>query len=380
MKLLKNLLLATDFSKSSDYVLENAIDLAKIFQSKITLIYVLPNNIENEKAKQLLKEFSIKQLDLINDKIKQEGVKVSKPILEYGDFSDKIIQTAEKVHANMIIIGAGEKLKDNVFILGSNAEKIIKKSSKPVFVVKSGKQLSINKILCPVDFSAQSNRALKNAITMAHRFKAELVIFTVYEVSYLYSIRHKINLEKQIENIRKEHQKEFDIFLENFNFTGLDVTKELEQGVPAIEILKAIEKHNADLLIIGTTGKSGMSKILMGSVTEKVIRKIPSSFITIKNENIIKLELESKIRDIENHYKIAQQLLEDGLFEESINEFKTCLNISFMHLPSLKALVNTYKKLGDTTNEKKYRDMKNQVIEKMYNEKIEAEIRKFKGK
>ncbi|MGB5497576.1 MAG: universal stress protein, partial [Maribacter sp.] len=156
--------------------------------------------------------------------------------------------------------------------------------------------------------------------------------------------------------------------------------KEIEQGVPDIEILKAIEKHNSDLLIIGTTGKSGISKILMGSVTEKVIRKIPSSFITIKNENIIILELESKIRDIENHYKIAQQLLEDGLFEESINEFKTCLNISFMHLPSLKALVNTYKKLGDTTNEKKYSDMKTQVIDKMYNEKIESEIRKFKGK
>lgn len=379
MKLLKNILLATDFSESSEYVLENAIDLAKIFQSKITLIYVLPNNIGNTKAKQLLKELSIKQLDSINDKIKQEDVKVSKPILEYGDFSDKIVQTAEKVNANMIIIGAGEKLKDNVFILGSNAEKIIKKSSKPVFVVKSGKQLSIRKVFCPVDFSTQSKRALKNAITIAHRFKAKLVIFTVYEVSYLYSIRHKINLEKQIENIRKEHQKEFDFFLEGFNFTGLEVTKEIAQGVPDIEILKAIEKHNSDLLIIGTTGKSGISKILMGSVTEKVIRKIPSSFITLKNENIIILELESKIRDIENHYNIAQQLLEDGLFEESINEFKTCLDISFMHLPSLKALANIYKKLGDTTNEKKYRDMRTQVIDKMYNEKIESEIRKFKG-
>lgn len=380
MEILKNILLATDFSKPSEYVLENAIDLAKIFQSKITLIYVLPNNIENKKARQLLKEFSIKQLDLINDKIKQEDVKVSKPVLEYGDFSDKIIQTAEKVHANMIIIGAGEKIKDNVFILGSNAEKIIKKSNKPVFVVKSGKQLSINKVLCPVDFSTQSKRALKNAITIAHRFKAELIIFTVYEVSHLYSIRHKINLEKQIENIRKEHQKEFDFFLESFNFTGLDVTKEIEQGVPDIEILKAIEKHNSDLLIIGTTGKSGISKILMGSVTEKVIRKIPSSFITLKNENIIILELESKIRDIENHYNIAQQLFEDGFFEESINEYKICLNISFMHLPSLKALANTYKKLGDTTNEKKYRNMRIQVIDKMYNEKIESEIRKFKGK
>ena len=379
MELLKNILLATDFSKSSEYVLENAIDMAKIFQSEITLIYVLPKDIENKKAKELLKEFALKQLNLINEKINNEGIPTSEPVLDHGNFSDKIVQAAEKINANMIIIGAGEKLKNNVLLLGSNAEKIIKKSNKPVFVVKNGKQFSIKKILCPVDFSDESKRALKNAITMAHRFKAKLIILTVYEVSYLNSIKNKINLEQQIEYIHIEHQKEFDSFLDNFNLTGLDVTKEIKQGVPDIEILKAIEKHNFDLLIIGTTGKSGINKILMGSVTEKVIRKIPSSFITLKKEDIIILELESKIQDIENHYNIAQQLFEDGFFEESINEFKTCLSISFMHVPSLKALAKVYKKLGDTTNENKFRDMMTQVLDKIYNDKIESDIRRFKS-
>lgn len=379
MELLKNILLATDFSKSSDYVLENAIDMAKIFQSEITLIYVLPNDIENEKARELLKEFSLKQLDLINDKIKNEDVKTSKPILEYGNFSDKIIQTSEKLNANMIIIGAGEKLKDNVFVLGSNAEKIIKKSNKPVFVVKNEKQFGIKKIFCPIDFSEESKRAVKNAITMTRRFSAQLIIFSVYEVSHLYSIRHKINLEEQIEQIHKTHEKEFSAFLDNFDLIGLDIILEIKKGVPDVEILKAIDKYNSDLLIIGTTGKSGIGKILMGSVTEKVIRKMPSSFITLKKEDIIILELESKIQSIEDHHNIAQQLFEDGFFEESINEFKTCLDISFMHIPSLKALANVYKRLGDTSNEKKVRSIITQVLDKMYNEHVEAEIRKHKN-
>ncbi len=378
MQLLKNILLATSFSKSSEYVLEDALYIAKIFQSKITLIYVLPNNIENEKAEELLKQFALKQLKLINDKIKNEGIETSKPIIEYGIFSDKIIQTAEKINANMIIIGAGEKLKDDVFILGANAEKIIKKSNKPVFVVKNEKQFNIKKILCPVDFSAESERALKNAITIAHRFKAQLVIFTVYEVSQFYSIQDQINFEEQIKSIRKAHEKEFTSFLGDFNLVGLDVILEIEKGVPDIEILKAVDKHNSDLLIIGTTGRSGISKILMGSVTEKVIRKIPSAFITLKKEDIIVLELESKIKNIEDHYHVAQQLFEDGFFEESINEFKTCLDISFMHLPSIKGLANAYKRIGDITNEKKYKHMMTQVLDKMYNEKIESEIRKYK--
>ena len=88
MKLLKNILLATDFSKSSEYVLENAIKMAKIFQSQITLIYVLPKDIENKKAKELLKEFALKQLTLINERLNNEGVTTSESVLEHGIFSD----------------------------------------------------------------------------------------------------------------------------------------------------------------------------------------------------------------------------------------------------------------------------------------------------
>ncbi len=123
----------------------------------------MPNNIENEKAEELLKQFALKQLNLINDKIKNEGIETSKPILEYGIFSDKITQTAEKINANMIIIGAGEQLKGDVFILGANAEKIIKKSDKPVFVVKNEKLFNIKKIFCPVDFSAEEIDLISDA-------------------------------------------------------------------------------------------------------------------------------------------------------------------------------------------------------------------------
>jgi nucleotide-binding universal stress UspA family protein len=378
MQLLKNILLATSFSKSSDYVLADALYIAKTFKSKITPIYVLPNNIENEEAKELLKQFAIQQLNLIHEKIKSANVETSKPILEYGIFSDKITETAEKINANMVIIGAGEQLENDVFKLGANAEKIIKKSNSPVFVVKNEKQFTIKKILCPVDFSSESERAIKNAITLARRFKAQLVVFSVYEISHLYSIKHKIDLEEQIKIIRTAHEKEFAAFLDNFNLTGLDIIFETKQGVPDVEIIKAVDRHNSDLLIIGTTGRSGISKILMGSVTEKVIRKIPSAFITLKKEDIIVLELESKIKNIEDHYHVAQQLFEDGFFEESINEFKTCLDISFMHLPSIKGLVNAYKSIGDTTNEKKYKHMMTQVLDKMYNAKIESEIRKYR--
>ncbi len=73
------------------------------------------------------------------------------------------------------------------------------------------------------------------------------------------------------------------------------------------------------------------------------------------------------------------QLIKDGFFEESISEYNKCLNISFMHIPSLRGLSKVYKKLGDTTNENRYRTMITQVLDKMYHEKVESEVRKFRS-
>ena len=185
MRQLEKILLATDFGKSSHKILKSAITLAKAFQSIIIPIHVLPDNIKNEKARILLNDAALKKLDIIHQKIKGEGVKTAKPILGYGNHLENIIQTADSNNVNMILIGAGEKLNSDVFQLGTTAEKIIRQSNRPVWVVKNENNLNVGNILCPIDFSKESKRALKNGITLARRFKAELIVFSVYEVHNL---------------------------------------------------------------------------------------------------------------------------------------------------------------------------------------------------
>jgi len=376
MKLLEKILLAADFSKSTDNVVENAIGLAKTFQSKIVLIHVLPDDISNEKARLLLNDAAIKQLELINEKIRNEGVKTDNPILEFGNHFDKIIKTADSINANVIVIGAGEKKESDAFQLGTTAEKIIRKSIKPVWIVKNNSPLNIKSILCPVDFSTESKRSLKNAIIMARRFNAELIIFSVYEMIYADSLRLKLDWEEETEYVRLEHIKEFDSFLKSFNLTDLKWDKEIKEGLPSTEILRAISLYQSDLLIMGTTGRSGLNRIVMGSVTEKVIREVPCSFITIKSKDIIDLRLSTKIRDIETHYNIAKQLMKDGFLEESINEFKVCLNIHDMHIPSLHGISKVYKKLDKKKRANKYKSILREVLRTLWDREIEKEIRK----
>ncbi|HBK70265.1 MAG TPA: hypothetical protein DDZ39_01185 [Flavobacteriaceae bacterium] len=374
MKLLEKILLATDFSATSDYVVENAIVLAKIFQSKITLIHVLPDDINNEKAKELLDKAATNQLRLINEHINNEGVKTSNPIIEYGSYSEKVVLASKNKNVNLILVGAGEKSINDTFQLGTTAETIIRKSNKPVWVVKKDNNLNIKTIICPVDFSDESSRSLKNAITMARRLQAKLLVFSVYSLLNRTSV--KLNWD-DINKLRKsEHLIELDKFLVDFNFTDLNWSKEVKGGSPAIEILKATKKHNSDLLIMGTSGKTGLSRMIMGSVTEKVIREVPCSFITLKSEDFINLKLITRIRDIEKHYDVANQLMKDGFFDESINEFEICLNINDMHIPSLNGMSKVYEKLGNTNNSEKYKNMVKVVLSSIWDRKVEDDIRK----
>jgi len=374
MKLLKNILVAIDFNKSSENVLKNSIKFAKTFKSKITLIHILPDDIDNEKVSLLLKKAATAQLKELNDRIISESITTGNPIIEYGNYCDEIVNASDKINTNLIIVGAGEKLKEDTFQLGTTAEKIIRKSNKPVFVVKNNQTLDIKSIICPVDFSKESKRALNNAIIIARLFDVKLVILSVY--SPFRQIFTKLDPVEINEQRKSDLIKEFNKFLEEFNLIDVNYIKEIKGGEPAEEILKAIKNYESDLLIMGTTGKSGISKILMGSVTEKVIREVLCSFITLKNEDAIVLELESKIQDIEYHYTLAQTLFEKGFFEESINQFNICLDINFIHIPSLKGLVSVYKKLGDIDNEKNYQEMTKKVLDQISNMKIEQEIRK----
>ncbi len=287
MKLIKNIILATDFSESSNNMVKNAIAFAKIFKSKITLIHVLPDDIKSEKVRLLLNDTVSKQLTEVEKNITNQGVEIAKPIIEYGNLSEKIIQLANNINANVILIGAGDKAENEAFQLGTTAEKIIRKSEKPVWVIKNNSSPTIKNILCPVDFSKASKRTLKNAIYLAQKLNAKLIIFNAYKINYPTALTSSKEWDEENERKKLDHHTDFDLFIKKFNLKDVNWVKEIKGGDPAAKIRKAISKHKIDLNIMGTSGIATLSSFLLGSVTKKVIREVPCSFITLKLKNLV---------------------------------------------------------------------------------------------
>lgn len=379
MKLLDKILVALDFSASSQNVLLSAIELAKIFESTIVPIHILPDDIVNKKVKSMLNDMALTKLKEAEALVKKEGLEVEKPLLMVGAPHQAIVRAAVDINAKVILLGSGETLQGDAFRLGTTAERIIQKSEKPVFVIKEDALLNVHHILCPVDFSEASSRALKNAITMARRFKSELTILAVCELPSINWFNSEEFKEKENELRYVLHKEQFDDFLQEFNLTGVNWTKEIPRGNPAEEILSIVSRKMIDLLIMGTAGRTGLNRMLMGSVTEKVVREVPCSFLTLKSEDLISPQLELHIRDIEKLHSNAVKLIEDGFYEEAIGQLKACLNINEMHVPAYKSLAKAYEAMGEPGKAQTYRNNARDIMDKLWDRKIEEEVRKLRG-
>jgi universal stress protein E len=98
---------------------------------------------------------------------------------------------------------------------------------------------------------------------------------------------------------------------------------------------------------MGTVGKTGVERILLGSVTHKVLQELPCSVLTMKEEDVVRLRLESAISAIEEHFMRGQQLLESGLLAEAVREFDQCLLSSPTYAAAWKGKALAYERLGE---------------------------------
>ncbi len=137
--------------------------------------------------------------------------------------------------------------------------------------------MEIKKILCAVDFSEYSDKVAEYAKTMAQALGAEVDILYVspsmgHYSGFDLSAASIQNFEKQISS---GAQGAMDKLIESFN--TVKATGHVQHGYPSEEILRFAEENDVDMVIMGTRGRTGLDRILFGSVAEKVVKysKVP---------------------------------------------------------------------------------------------------------
>ena len=145
----------------------------------------------------------------------------------------------------------------------------------------------MQRILVPVDFSGSSTLALRHALELAQRFGATVEALHVYEVPhYLADVQiggpghPAVPVQAYLEQQASEQMEALRSAVSVPEGVVLDVR--LTTGDPRDRILAEAERQNADLLVMGTHGRSGLRRLLLGSVAEQVVRRATMPVLMVR--------------------------------------------------------------------------------------------------
>ena len=145
----------------------------------------------------------------------------------------------------------------------------------------------IKRILVPLDFSANSNRALDYALGVAQKFDAAVHLVHVCEVPAMTTgsmDAYAIAYGDWTQRLGEEAEKELVKITRRI--TGTKVTTEVLFGGPAHAIIEAAQINDADLIVMGTHGHGAMMHLMMGNVAERVVRGAPCPVLTVREPRI----------------------------------------------------------------------------------------------
>ncbi|GJQ57838.1 MAG: universal stress protein [Candidatus Scalindua sp. AMX11] len=145
--------------------------------------------------------------------------------------------------------------------------------------------IKLKKILCPIDHSDCSKEALKYAVSFALREDAILYLLHVIDIRTFDENLDTISKQApDDEAIRQLREKLLECVPDEIR-CDMKIEAIVVQGIPFVEIISTAKQNNVDMLVLGTHGRTGLAHIMLGSVSEKVVRKAPCPVLTVRQPN-----------------------------------------------------------------------------------------------
>ncbi len=287
----ERLLLATDGSEFSEGAIREAIGLAKRCGSKLSAMTVLETNPEYETIAPQLLEKAEKtawtHLESIKARAASEGVDCAVSIHEGEDSYHFIADEAAKFKASMIVMGRRGKKGLKRLMMGSTTARVIGHAPCNVLVVPRISQVEFRSILVATDGSKYSAAAASEAIGIAKRNKSDLTVIAVVpaeiatptDIEFAMAQRELI-AEKEMHEAEKNAKAVKEAALKE----GVSVKAYVMTGKPADAIIETAKEQKSDLIVLGSHGRTGLEKLLMGSVAERVIVLSQGAVLVVKGQ------------------------------------------------------------------------------------------------
>jgi len=146
--------------------------------------------------------------------------------------------------------------------------------------------IDLKRILVPTDFSKHSHNALMYGAAFAEKFGAELYLLHVVQNLAVFipdAVTVTPPITPPMEEMTAAVRAALDRLVRENNFQHLTVHTEVREGTPFYEIIQFARESDVDLIVMGTHGHTGLAHVLMGSVTEKVVRKASCPVLSVRH-------------------------------------------------------------------------------------------------
>lgn len=145
--------------------------------------------------------------------------------------------------------------------------------------------LKIERILCPVDFSEFSEKAFDYAYSLARRYEARLFlehVISPFEAAYPHAMVPDGALVAMYGELTVNAEKRLTEMVKKYPSNGLKPDCAVQRGFVVDTILTSAEEQSADLIVMGTHGRRGWDRLMMGSVTERIVRKAQCPVLAVR--------------------------------------------------------------------------------------------------
>ena len=280
-----NIVVATDFSTRSNRALRQAGLLAETADAQLHLIHVVDEDqpadmvrSEEREAKRVLSEQIASMPEL-------QGVRCS-PLVTTGYAFDGILRTAQSLAPELIVMGQHRRQFLIDMFAGTTIERVVRRDRYPVLMVNNEAQQNYERVLVPVDMSNASANAVRVAMA-AGLMSEEGAVTILHAFSPLGKSRmiaagaHPITFDEYVRSESERAMDELTAFLVSSDLQNKNWSLRVEEGAPMQVINRVVSGTRPDLLVMGTHNRTGLSRALIGSVTEEALRTLKVDILAV---------------------------------------------------------------------------------------------------
>lgn len=275
----RNILYCTDLSDNAAHAFGPAVLLASALGATLHALYVVIPEDDDQDAQNL--EGQLLPAD------PPSHINVTRAVRKGDSASATITQYAKENDIDLIVMGTHGRTGLGRLFVGSVAETVVRTAECAVLTVpERAPSTTTSHVLATVDFSDHSKPTLTHAAAITKILDARLTVVHVLQDVALPSIYGPEVAPIVTPNLQQRSEEALDELVESVIVDNIRVSSEILLGYPAMEILRYAEQNDVGLIVMASHGLSGFEHFLIGSVTEKVVRKACCPVLTVRSTDM----------------------------------------------------------------------------------------------